>query len=256
MSRINLLLPVGLRRLLDYRNRLRALGISPGLSYSRRYRQALEISCIEIFPRESLTALKRVVDVGANVGEWSLGIACLTNAREIIAFEPNPPVFEQLLRNSIHEKRITCVQKAIGSNIGTIGFNVEASHRMSSILPLKGWAREFHGSGGRTEEITVPISTLDHELSSYDEISLLKLDVQGYESQVIEGGKDVLKRTKILMTEIVYNSYYENDSCALDLVNLITTASPLRLWGISAPGCSPSGRPLVADAIFVNSDYS
>src|SRR5262245_23133691 len=102
MASLNSLLPEGLHRLIGYRNRFRAIGLSPNRGHSRRYRMALEITGLEMIPRELLTSLKCVVDVGANVGEWSLGMTRLTGVSEVLAFEPNPPVFARLQRNTAH----------------------------------------------------------------------------------------------------------------------------------------------------------
>jgi hypothetical protein len=103
-----------------------------------------------------------------------------------------------------------------------------------------------------SEEITVPVTTLDTELEQVKEISLMKWDVQGYEAEVLDGAVDVLQRTKVLFTEITYVPYYQGDIQFSQLHPLITSRTPLRLWGISTPHCSKSGKPLWADAVYVN----
>jgi hypothetical protein len=80
------------------------------------------------------------------------------------------------------------------------------------------------------------------------------VDVQGYESEVFTGAKEVLKRTKVLMTEILYPPYYHGGAQFDTLHRLITCISPLRLYGISKPSCSPLGQPIWADAIYVQPD--
>jgi Methyltransferase FkbM domain len=93
--------------------------------------------------------------------------------------------------------------------------------------------------------------TLDEDLRNRAEISLLKIDVQGYEPQVLKGAQAILKRTKILMIEVTYSSYYHGDMQFADLHRLVTSIAPFRLWGISAPHCAPSGKPMWADAVYV-----
>jgi hypothetical protein len=95
---------------------------------------------------------------------------------------------------------------------------------------------------------------LDDELAGQPEISLLKLDVQGYERAVVEGARDVLARTKCLVTEVLYDrDYYDGASSCLDLAGLVESTSPLRLSCMSAPALTPDGCGVWADAIFLNS---
>ena len=54
--------------------------------------------------------------------------------------------------------------------------------------------------------IEVPLSTLDHELSSYKHIDLIKIDVEGYEKFVFEGAREALKKT----TYIYFESFEPN----------------------------------------------
>jgi FkbM family methyltransferase len=196
--------------------------------------------------------LECVVDVGANVGIWSVAIARLTGAKQIIAYEPIPNVFERLQENTWQYPQIHCEQSAVGASSGQVTLNVERVHQLSSVLKMRDETRNMHGtSQDMTEQIVVPMTTLDDALSDCDEVSLLKLDVQGYEPEVFAGARTVLKRTRILMTEITYAPYYHGDLQLESYLDLIRSLSSLRLWGISAPGCSPLGRPMSADAIFV-----
>jgi FkbM family methyltransferase len=203
-------------------------------------------------PRERLAELKCVVDVGANVGNWSVAIARITGAKQIIAFEPIPNLFERLQQSAREYPQIHCEQLAIGASSGQVTLNVERVHQLSSVLKMRNETRSMHGmSQDDTEQIVVPMNTLDDALSDCDEVSLLKLDVQGYEPEVFAGARTALKRTRILMTEVTYTPYYHGDLQLESYLDLIRSCSNLRLWGISAPGCSPLGRPMSADAIFV-----
>ncbi len=252
MTSLKYLAPAGLVRLWDYQGRFRALALPAEWSRRRMYRKALEVSQIELLPVEKIASLQRVVDVGANLGEWCIGIALLTKAQEIIAYEPIPEVFKQLRENTQLYSQIRCVQSALGASTGQIEMNVYRRHQMSSILPIQDDVRFIHGM---QHDIAVPVrvsvTTLDEDLRSCDEISLLKLDVQGYEPQVLMGARTVLQRTQLLMVEVTYSSYYRGDMQFEDLHQLIRSLSPLKLWGISAPHCAPSGKPMWADAVYV-----
>jgi len=250
--RVQALLPEGLVRLMAYRSRFSALGLSPNLAFSRQWRTALESSLVELLPRDVLFSLECVVDVGANLGNWSVGIARLTSARQIIAYEPNPAVFQLLEQKARAFPQIRCVNSAVGATIGAITLNVHEMHQLSSVLEINDDALAAHGaSQAASTKCEVPVTTLDHDLKDYERISLLKVDVQGFEPEVFAGARSVLQRTQVLLTEVTYAPYYHDDLQFSALYDVITSLARFELWGISAPSVSPAGRPLWADAIFV-----
>jgi FkbM family methyltransferase len=252
MVGLTYLLPVGLVRLLEYARRFRALNLPPCFSLVQRYRLALVESQLELVPSEQIASLKCVVDVGANLGSWCTGVACLTGAERIIAYEPVPDVFNRLCENAKKYPQIRCVQAAVGSSLGRVTVNVETAHELSSVLAMRSDMRCEYGAGqDRSRQVEVPMTTLDEDLKEEDEISLLKVDVQGYEREVFAGARSVLRRTKVLMTEVLFASHYEGDLQFGDLCQLIQSTSHLNLWAVSKPSCSPSGRALWADAVFV-----
>jgi FkbM family methyltransferase len=246
--------PAGLVRLREYRQRLQALQLPPKLAWSQKYRAALDSSNIELLPRERLSALKLVVDVGAHIGLWSTGLALLCNVGKIIAYEPVPRSFQRLQENAKNFPQMVCVNAAVGATVGQISMNVEEGRNapLSSVLRLRDPLRVIHKvAATQPRQISVPLTTLDHDLRDYEEISLLKIDVQGFDAEVLAGARETLKRTKILLIEVVFVPYYHGDTEFADLFRLITSLGDLKLWGISKPNCSPSGRPLWADAVFV-----
>ncbi len=254
MPDLQYILPAGLVRLLNFRRRFGALGLPESYAYRQKYRKALEMSLLEMIPAEVREKPTLVVDVGANVGEWSIGVALLTGAKEIIAYEPVPDFFRELEKEAKAYPQIHCRNCALGATNGQVDMNVYEVGELSSILPLGDEASHVHGvSTGPTRKVQVPLTTLDSEIGSREEISLLKLDVQGYEPQVIAGAQRVLKRTRVLMMEVTYASYYRGDMQFQDLNALVTGLAPFRLWGISAPHCSGSRKPMWADAVYVNS---
>jgi FkbM family methyltransferase len=236
--------------------RLNSLGLSRLFALQRKYRQALEISLIDFIPKEIANSLDCVVDVGANIGEWSIAVALLTSAKRIIAFEPVPETFAILRENTRHYPQIKCINSAVGSNSGSLSINVSSRSKLSSALLMNQSARNiFHEENNDAiNQIIVPVTTLDDELKEYSEISLVKLDVQGYEPEVIAGAKEVLMRTKVLVTEVTYTSCYKGDMQIEAYIQLIESVANFRLWGITAPKLSSSGQPIFADAVFVRQD--
>ena len=90
MPDLKYIAPAGLMRYWDYERRFRTLGMPPEWARKKSYRKAIDASLVEMIPADHRANLKCVVDVGANVGEWSVGIAMLTHASDIVALEPVP----------------------------------------------------------------------------------------------------------------------------------------------------------------------
>lgn len=245
-------LPEGLIYLLNYWERFGLLEYPPYWAMFRNYRQALDVSRIELMPKKFVDNLDYVIDIGANVGLWSIAIAKLTNAKKIIAFEPIPSVFEQLVKNTNNYPNITCINSAVGSSSKDVVINAEIRSGMSSVLMIRGSTRQKYGMDGEESyKVNVPMVALDHELNEIEEISLLKVDVQGYELEVFKGARNTLSRTRILMTEVTYETHYYGDQQIMDYLNFIQSIANFQLCVISAPNFDKAGKPLSADAIFV-----
>jgi len=257
MSRIGRLLsycmPVGLARLLEYRQRFAALGLPRGHAWHRPLRAALVTTRIELLPRDVMAGSGTAVDVGANVGAWSCGIAQLMRLRQIIAFEPAPDTFHILCRNTRGYPNIRCVQAAVGrGGPAQVTFFVEPASELSSTRKLTENGRTAHRlAPAATRAVQVPAVTLDEALRDVGEISLLKIDVQGGEMDVLAGARAVLQRTRVLVLEALYRrDYYEGAAIFDELHAHLTATTPLRLWVVSEPGVAPDGTPMWADAVY------
>jgi FkbM family methyltransferase len=229
------------------------LGLPLARAFDRNWAAAIETVHFTLLPDCIRQNLRVAVDVGANRGDWSEALLRLAQPRLMYAFEPNPLVFEQL-RARLEPLGARCVQAAVGASEGQASLNVEVQSELSSLRPLSGRGREIHGiTMAPTRRIEVPVVTLDAQLSDVDEVSLLKLDVQGFESEVIAGATAVLGRTRCLVTEVMYErDYYAGALPCLELARRIEQLSPLRLSCISAPALAADGRGAWADAVFVD----
>jgi FkbM family methyltransferase len=230
-----------------------ALGVPLTRALDRSWAAAVEGARLTLLPAAIRDDLRVVVDVGANRGDWAAAILRLSQPEAVFAFEPNPAVFE-LLQARLGPLGVHCVQAAVGARSGTATLHVEAQTELSSLRALSARGRRIHGvEAAATRQVEVPVVALDEELAGVDPISLLKLDVQGYEDQVIQGARRVLARTSCLVTEVMYErDYYAGASPCLELARLIEDVSPLRLSCVSSPALAPDGLGAWADAVFVN----
>ena len=142
---------------------------------------------------------KRVFDVGANWGFYVLLAHKHRDAGcQIVAFEPHPQSAKEL-RTQITLNGIggaTVVEAAMSDRAGTLEF-LDTGSAIGQ--KMAGLDNEFADA----RRISVPTITLDAAAEQYGMPDLIKLDVEGAENLVLEGGKTVLTRHRpILLVEV------------------------------------------------------
>lgn len=129
------------------------------------------------------------IDVGAHIGLTTLVVAgAIRPERGIIAVEPNPPVrdilVENLRRNGFAGVQVTAA--ALGAEVGS---GVLTATRNSQEASLALVADE------ESTRVEVAVTTVDRLVEEYGiEADLLKIDVEGWEVDVLEGAQHFLAR--------------------------------------------------------------
>lgn len=122
-------------------------------------------------------------DVGANVGSYTLLASVVAGAR-VICFEPVPETFQRLMDNlrlNRLERIVEARNQAVGAGPGTLQFTVDRNTMNRPIAP-----GEVVNQG-----CDVPVVTLDSVF--HDQVpQMLKIDVEGYETAVIDGADATL----------------------------------------------------------------
>lgn len=155
-----------------------------------------------------------VLDVGANRGQYGELLRNLGFDGHIISFEPVTRVYEQLSLNSASDDRWTCFPFALGSQNSRDLINVYSSDVFSSFLQANEYSKSIWHSLEEVEQEEVEIKTLDSIFDGLKELTgserfMLKLDTQGYDSQVFEGVRGSLSKIHVLQSELsmipIYN---------------------------------------------------
>lgn len=139
---------------------------------------------------EKQTAVRRVVksgmkvfDIGANAGFYTLAFSRLVGATgHVWAFEPLPENIRNLRRHIALNalQNVTVVEAAVSEKSGAAGFLPAPSNAMGRLSD--------HG------EITVRTVSIDETCQGTGMPDLIKLDVEGAESAVLEGARQTLSR--------------------------------------------------------------
>lgn len=144
-------------------------------------------------------------DVGANVGFFSLYASKLVGPQgRVFSFEPSPDVHALLLANTTGISNISVLQAGIGNCDGQSIFAAQGSSSSASFVRSVTEITSHCHPSVPIQEVSVPVRKLDsiaHELSSA--ASLIKIDVEGFELEVLKGAARVLSSNRpIVVIEI------------------------------------------------------
>ena len=127
-----------------------------------------------------------VLDVGANVGYYSLLAAASANVSRVVSFEPNPLVLPTLRYNvALNAKlrnKVSIAEAAVGDAVGTVRFYRNFSSHNFGLGSMRVQTADSFS-------IDVPVVRLDTYLTSQgvDRVDLIKIDVEGAEHMVTSG---------------------------------------------------------------------
>jgi FkbM family methyltransferase len=147
----------------------------------------------EIYHLRSLVgSAQRAIDVGASRGLYTYALAKLCETVEV--FEPQNWAFETIV--ALDRKNVNCHNVGLSNFSGSLTLNIP----LQSGQQVDACA-SFRELTGQHDSITVPVRKLDDY--NFQDVSFIKIDVEGYESEVIEGASLTLSTQKpILLVEI------------------------------------------------------
>ena len=163
--------------------------------------------------KEMVPELHYIIDVGANSGQFSKVASYFYPEARIDAFEPLPNLYSKIKKTFQNKKNIRTHNVALGNENGTIMFNKNNYGHISSILEISSTNKHYPKQKNDLNQIIVDIKTLD----TLDLIknktkgnALLKLDVQGYELEVLKGAVETIKNIDYIVIEANLEELYSN----------------------------------------------
>lgn len=185
-----------------------------GFNYLRQPNSS--IASFNILDRLSnyISDLGTVVDVGANQGQFANAVTRFFPKAVIHSFEPVPETYERLVVNTKPFSQIKTYNFGLGSDSGKIDFYQNEHSHASSALPISDFQKSELPETSKTRLITVPVERLESVAAGFEPVArplLLKLDVQGYEKQVLLGAGSFLEQVDYLLFEASFVSMYDGE---------------------------------------------
>jgi FkbM family methyltransferase len=200
--------------------------------------------------------IKSILDIGANTGQFARLAHEVFPGAAVYSFEPLPDCFEQLKTALPAGADFHPINCALGREEGTLEFRRAKHTPSSSFLKMTKLHEEaFPESEGGQEErpLSVAVRTLDsvaRELPLREQI-LLKIDVQGYEANVLAGGAETVRRAAAVIMETSFRRLYEGQPL-FDEIYETMRGLGFEFQGNMEQMVSPAdGRVVQADSIFV-----
>jgi FkbM family methyltransferase len=222
-------------------------------------RLGLDVKLRRKTPQHTLAGLigrdiRTILDVGANDGQSAKHFRTVFPNARIYCFEPLPDAFASLSNWAASQNGlVTAFNVALGDRTGEIAFNHHLDHSpSSSILESTDPSLVLFPETRAQTQIQVPINRMD-EFKSFLRLEnevLLKMDVQGYESQVLKGGADILQRVSACIIELCVKPLYDNQSSFDEIVNVMY-GSGFRYHGNVCQVTDPNGRIVYLDSVFL-----
>ena len=206
-----------------------------------------------------------IFDVGGNKGQSIERFLNIFKDPEIHSFEPIKSEFDVMVKKFEGKNNVILNNFAIGEKKGIKEFNITAKTGNSSfnnINKKSKWLKVRSKQFNTNEEDYVvakekiKLETIDNytKEKKIKRIDLIKIDTQGYEDKVLEGGMSVLKKGHIgaIVTEIMFDDCYDKYFSFSDIEKYLIPNN-FRMVGIDLSNNNLfSGLVFFADVYYLN----
>ncbi len=192
-----------------------------------------------------------VYDVGAAVGEFGKELRHFGYAGSIVSFEPLEAAHATLAAVAAPDPAWTVHHCALGSAPGHAKINVASNSDSSSLLPMGEEHRAAAPGISYVDSEEIEVRRLDDVTAAAGErgTGYLKIDVQGFEPEVLAGGQDTLASCVGLQLELSFVPLYEGGPLIDEMLARVYDLG-FRMRAIDPGFAAPGGAVLQADGIF------
>lgn len=215
----------------------------------RRHRVAAGVEHRRIL--RNLGPVRMVVDIGANRGQFSLLARHVFPRASIVAFEPYPHAAKIFRRVHGGDSQVTLQPVALGPDRRRMALHVSESDDSSSLLAIT--ERQVNTFPGTQEkaQVEVTVGPLGDWVSAEDlrGPALLKIDVQGFELEVLRGCDELLSLFQWVYVEASFVELYGGQALAGEVVHYLVERG-FALSGVYNLAYDRSGIAIQGDFLF------
>lgn len=168
--------------------------------------------------------ISTVLDIGANDGGFAKKIRKIIPEAKIYSFEPIKQVFDNLRINLKKDSSIEFFNIGLGSKNSNMKINKNEFSPSSSILEMNSPHKINFPYTKKTFKEEIIIKRLDDimkEIKIKDKL-LIKIDVQGYEKEVILGGIKTISKADIIILETSFVELYKKQPLFEKIYEIMT----------------------------------
>lgn len=144
--------------------------------------------------------IRRILDLGANIGDETVKFAIRHPFAEIVALEPNQENYEILKRNCRPYPNICCRREAIWPDMTALEVLEDPSHPMAHRVKQAQTAKDGLGGQCLVEGVTIPFLLDEYR---WPEVDILKMDVEGADYPLFAGHTEHwLPRVRSIIIEL------------------------------------------------------
>ncbi len=198
-----------------------------------------------------------VIDIGANEGQFLEKALELYPDKQIFCFEPLL-VSAKILNDKFGQiDNVKIIENAIGDKNEERSINHCRFSPSSSILEMENLHKEAFPYTDDSSPEKIIIKRLDDifEIKKSCKKPFIKVDTQGYELYVINGGIEIFKRAPIVMIEVSYKVLYRDQPLFDEVYRKLIEIGFIYMGNVDQLLDPRTNQPLQADAIFLNKKY-
>lgn len=205
-----------------------------------------------LFRQIKKSSVDLVLDVGANLGQFATDLKLSGYAKRIDSFEPVKSQFEYLSKRALIYSNWKTHNFAFGDRVGENEIFVTSNSGLSSsFLQMNNTHISNFPMAKMINSEMVQVTTIQEYIKTADvepRTTLLKLDVQGYESKDLAGCRDQLQHFALCFLEVSLIPLYDEEPTFLEILNYLN-ANGQQLIDVRRGVKSQSGDLLQLDIL-------
>ena len=173
--------------------------------------------------------IEKIIDIGAHKGEFLETCSKIKKVNSFYAFEPQKNIFKELSEKFVKNEKIKLFNFAMDKEITNKKLKINKLSMTSSLAEIneKSLYLKFKNfltfsKSNFEDEYEIQTNTVDKIFENISlQKALLKIDVEGFEMNVIEGSQMKLKEIPFILLENQFGNHYKNNNFK-DIINFLS----------------------------------